>query len=119
MFIKIKFLTILSMVFMGLFSRFVLGVPLLIQISSPVIHGVLQYYHFPDSGNRTSLRFISPFLSLQKRRRKFKGDRLVEDEYTMGRIECDHSQFDFLGEVLENDIEYFPIPFKKLVYKIS
>ena len=115
MIIKIKFLTILSMVFMGMFSRFVLGLPLLVQTSSPVIHRVLQLYHFPDSGNRTSLRFISSFFSLQKRRRKFKGDRVVEEELLLERADCDHSQFDFMGEVLDQNTDYFPIPFKTLL----
>lgn len=113
MFIKIKFLTVLSMVFVGLFSRFVLGLPLLLQISSPVIHGVLQDYSFPDSGGRTSLRFLSTFFSLQKRRRKSKTNALFEEEIIIENPK--HSQFDYLGEVLENDTDYFPIPFKPLM----
>jgi len=112
LFIKIKFLTILMMVFMGLFSRFVLGFSLTHHMSAPAFHRNTQSYHFPDSGNRTSLRFISICRSFQKRRRKFSRDKFLEEELTITLAEDDHSQFEFMGEIIERESKAFSLPFK-------
>lgn len=108
-FFKIKLLTVLSMVFMGLFSRFVLGFPILVQTSTYAFHGATQSHRFPDSGSRTSLRFISPARYVQKCRRLLKDGNFLEEEVTLIQTEYNHSHLDFVGEVIEDDIDsYLP-----------
>ena len=106
--VKIKFLTMLSMVCMGLFSRFMLGFPLVLPLSGPIFQRVSQGYHFPDGGNRTSLRLVSMGCSQSRRRRKLKSGQVLEEEVTMNGGQCDSSHFDFIGEVLEQESDNFP-----------
>ena len=105
--LKIKFLTLLSMVFMGLFSRLVLGLPLLLQTSSTTFHNIPQTHQFPDSGNRTSLRFMPASRYILKRRRVLKNGGILEEELCILQSACDESHFDFIGEVIEQGGEDF------------
>jgi hypothetical protein len=97
--IKIKLLAILSMVFMGLFSRFVLGFPMLLPQSHPIFSGRLETHQFPDSGNRTSLRFLPASRSCQKRKKSHKNGKMLEEEITLFQPNSYDSNFDFMGEV--------------------
>ncbi len=92
---------------MGLFSRLVLGFPLLLETISPTFHGIPQKHQFPDGGSRTSLRFMSTSRFTQKRRRTLKNGRAIEEELCSLQSDCDNSQFDFIGEVIENGNEDF------------
>lgn len=96
------------MVLTGLFSRFVLGFPLNYHMSAPVFRNTTQSFHFPDGGNRTSLRFISICRSFQRRRRKIRKDNLLEEELTMTLSGYEASQFEFIGEVIDQERETFP-----------
>lgn len=104
---KIKLMTILCMVFMGLFSRLVLGFPLLLPISLPTFHVIPQNPHFPNGGARTSLRFLSALRYIQKRRRIQKDGRATEEEITLLQPQWDSSQFEFVGEVIEQEAKSF------------
>lgn len=106
--VKIKFLTMLSMVCMGLFSRFMLGFPLMLPLSGHVFQRISQSYHFPDGGNRTSLRLVSMSCSRSRRRCKLKNGQILEEDALMNLGQCDSSHFDFMGEVLEQENESFP-----------
>ncbi len=88
------------MVFMGLFSKFVLGFPLLISSSMPFFHIFPENYRFPDSGNRTSLRFLPIPRGTKKRR--CKNGRGYEEELTFYHSEDELLSFDFIGEVIES-----------------
>jgi len=105
--IKIKFLTILSMVFMGLFSRLVLGLPLLLQTSSPTFHPIPEKHQFPDGGNRTSLRLLPASRCAQKRRHARKDGRTLEEELTLFQSDQENYQLDLIGEVIEEGGEDF------------
>lgn len=107
--IKVKLLTILSMVFMGLFSRFVLGFPMLLPISVPIFHTSPENHQFPDGGGRTSLRFMPAPRHTQKRRRNLKNGQIVEEELTFLEERCDDTCFDFVGEVIEQGNNTFNI----------
>lgn len=87
---------------MGLFSRLVLGFPILLPSSIPVFHGNPARNPFPDGGNRTSLRFLPTLRCIQKRRRILKDGRKIEEEITLFQAEPDNSHFDFIGEVIED-----------------
>ena len=110
--LKIKLLTVLSMVFMGLFSRIVLGFPVLIPTSTPAFRALLERYQFPDGGSRTSLRFLPTLRCIQKRRRILKNGRSIEEEVTLFQAEPDNSQFDFIGEVVEQENPHWNLKFK-------
>ena len=99
--IKVKLLTILSMVFMGLFSRFVLGFPMLLPISVPIFHATPDNHRFPDSGSRPSLRFMPASRYTQKRRRALKNGQAVEEELITLHDEYGNINFDFVGDVIE------------------
>lgn len=101
--LKIKLLTVLSMVFMGLFSKLVLGFPVLLPSSTPVFHGNPERNPFPDGGSRTSLRFLPTLRCIQKRRRILKNGQKIEEEITLFQAEPDNSQFDFIGEVIQDE----------------
>jgi hypothetical protein len=101
--VKVKLLTTLSMVFMGLFSRLVLGFPALLSTSIPTFHSVLPGYQFPDSGNRTSLRFMSAVRYTQKSRRNLEDGSLLEEEISLLQAESDHSHFGLVGDVIEQE----------------
>lgn len=112
LFIKIKFSMFFIMVCVGLFSRFVLGFSLMPYTSALIFRGNPQNYHFPESGSRTSLRFISAFCSSQKRRRKLRGGNILEEELIMDGSAWDASQFDFIGEILAEESDCFSHSFK-------
>jgi len=101
--LKIKLLTVLSMVFMGLFSRLVLGFPILLPSSIAVFHGKPERNLFLDGGSRTSLRFLPTLRCIQRRRRILKDGKKIEEEITLFQAEPDNSQFDFIGEVIEEE----------------
>ncbi len=112
--IKIKLLTLLSMVFMGLFSRLVLGFPMLLPISMPLFHTPPDNHQFPDGGSRPSLRFMPVSRYPQRRRRTLKDGRVVEEELTFLQDRCDDTNFEFVGEVIDqandNFNSYFTFP---------
>lgn len=110
--LKIKFLTLLSMVFMGIFSRLVLGFPLLIQTSSMSFHSIPQTHQFPDGGNRTSLRFMPTSGHTQKRRRALKNGSAIDEELCVFQSTCDDFHFDFIGEVIEQGNDDFQLESK-------
>jgi hypothetical protein len=112
--IKVKLLTILSMVFMGLFSRLVLGFPLLFPVSAPLFHTTPEDHQFPDSGNRTSLRFMPVPRHTQKRRRGHKNGQMIEDELTFLEERYDETCFEFVGEVIEQGSDKFSPSFTYL-----
>ena len=105
--IKVKLLTILSMVFMGLFSRLVLGFPMLLPVSAPLFHTTPEDHQFPDSGIRTSLRFMPLPRHTQKRRRTRKDGWMIEDELTFLEYRCDETCFDLVGEVIDQGSNTF------------
>jgi len=109
--VRVKLLTILSMVCMGLFSRFVLGFPFIFPIFTPTFNNIPENYKFPDSGSRTSLRFLPASRYTQKRRRALKDGRTLEEELTLFQPEYDDSQFDFIGEVVEQGGQNFNATF--------
>lgn len=100
--IKIKFLTILSMVFMGLFSRFVLGFPLQSFSTSSNYQNTSGNHRFPDGGARTSLRFIPAMRIMQKRRRTLANGNTKEDEIFTSENTCENPDLDFIGEVIDH-----------------
>jgi hypothetical protein len=101
--IKIKIFTILSMVFMGLFSRMVLGFPWLSQSSTPAYRTNTQSYPFPASGARSSLRLMTGPRYTQKRRRNLKDGSYIDEELTHFETECENPHLDFICEVIEED----------------
>lgn len=98
--IKVKLFTILSMVCMGLFSRLVLGFPLLFPTSTSTVHTIPQETPFPTNGGRTSLRFLPTPRYGQKRRRILK-NKVIEEELTVFISDHLDANFDFMGEVIE------------------
>ena len=68
-FIKLKFFMMLSMVCMGLFSRFMLGFPGMSPLSAPLFQRLSQNYYFPNGGGRTSSQ-LSSMRSFRPRRQK-------------------------------------------------
>jgi len=107
--IKVKLLTILSMVFMGLFSRFVLGFPMLLPIAVPIFHTIPENHRFPDSGSRTSLRFMPASRCTQRRRHALKNGQTIEEELSFLQDRYDISSFDFGGEVIEQGSDDFSL----------
>lgn len=105
--IKVKLLTILSMVFMGLFSRFVLGFPILFPITCPIFHATQDNHRFPDSGSRTSLRFMPTSRYTQKRRRILSDGGVVEEELTVLEDISDQTCFDLVNDVIEYENDNF------------
>lgn len=101
--IKFKILMILSMVFMGMFSRLVLGYPALWPLSNPMIHSSPHNFQFPDSGSRNTLRLFSGKRLGQKRRQSQKGKMACEEECFFFQVEQEqnHSHLDFMGEMIE------------------
>ena len=87
---------------MGLFSKFVLGFPLLLSGSSPFFHIRADGHHFPDSGGRTSLRLLLSPRCTQKRRHKRKDGKMHEEESTLFQSEYELFSFDFIGEIIES-----------------
>lgn len=70
--IKFKFLTILSMVLVGMFSRSVLSITLL-PLSHPLFHSSSEKHQFPHSGSRSALRFFNGKRMAHRRRLTRKG----------------------------------------------
>ncbi len=101
--LKIKLLTILSMVFMGLFSRFVLGFPLILPGSTPSLQIQPQGHQLPASGSRTSLRLLPALRREQKRRHGRKDGKTLEEELTFFHTDPHQISLDFIGEVIENE----------------
>ena len=98
------------MVFMGLFSRLVLGFPLLFPNSFPSFQACPDTHRFPDSGSRTSLRFLPAPRYIQKRRHKYKVGKILEDEISLFQPTYEDFTFDFVGEIIENgrnDFDFF------------
>lgn len=88
---------------MGLFSRLVLGLPLLFPASTPTFHTIPQETPFPTNGARTSLRFLPAPRYGQKRRRILKNGSIGDEEVTVSASDYLDSDFDFLGEVIESE----------------
>jgi len=101
--IKLKFLSILTMVCMGLFSRLILGGPLVLFNSSATYQDIHQSHRFPDSGARTSLRFMPASRLTHKRRRYLKNGKLTEDEFTFRETLDNLPNLDFVGEVIDQN----------------
>ena len=95
------------MVFMGLFSRFVLGFPMLLPISVPLFQTIPDSHRFPDGGSRTSLRFMPASRYSQKRRRTHKDGGVVEEELAFLEVRCDETCYDFVGEIVEHENDNF------------
>lgn len=101
--LKIKLFTLLSMVIMGLFSRFVLGLPIQITSSITTCSEKTPTHRFPDSGARSSLRFLPAPKFVRKRRRYEGNTTLIEDQIFNSDSTNDMSCFEFIGEILERE----------------
>jgi len=101
--IKFKLFTVLSMVCMGLFSRFVLGFPVLLPQNDPNFSGRFDSPQFPDSGSRSSLRFLPASRLNQKRKGSYKNGKMLEEEMTLFQPNLYESHFDFIGEIIHQE----------------
>lgn len=110
--IKIKLLTVLSMVFMGLFSRLVLGHSFLLPGAVPHFHETPHKHHFPDSGSRPSLRFMPVIRYAQKRLRNSKDGQNLEEAITLLLHQENYLYFELMGEIVELGDQGFISPFK-------
>lgn len=97
-FIKIKFLTILGMVCMGLFSRLVFGIPALQSLTTHSFQSPKQGVHFPNGSRRSTLRFMTGCRTSQKRRKSQNGGGFSEDEIIPSEIFVDETHPNFLDE---------------------
>ncbi|MBS0271800.1 MAG: hypothetical protein JSR85_04055 [Proteobacteria bacterium] len=88
---------------MGMFSRLVLGSPVLLPLSNPMFHASSNNHQFPDSGSRNTLRLFPSKRLRQKRRQSQKGKMACEEECFFFHVEreLNHSHLDFMGDVTE------------------